>query len=99
MRSHEDIAIHFRAAIRRRNIRRCELQERAGVSKGTLRGVLSGSRDFRVSTLLAIAEQLGQELVLVPRASAPALEAGPTTEPKVETVVARALRGRLERPK
>lgn len=43
-----------------------QLAADAGVTYRTLSHVLGGERDFKVSTLLAVADRLGLELVLVP---------------------------------
>ncbi|MDB5894872.1 MAG: hypothetical protein JWQ88_2403 [Rhodoferax sp.] len=45
----------------------------AGVSARTLTLLLSGNHDFKLSTLLSVADRLGLELVLVPKAAAAAL--------------------------
>ena len=97
MRTLADIATRLRAAIRVRGVRQAQLREQAGLSQRTLTNVLSGTTDFKVSTLIAVADRLGLELVLVPKAAVVAVEAGPTTEPKVETIVARALKSRFTR--
>src|SRR5574343_1797076 len=97
MRSLADIAMRLRAAIKARGVRQAHLREQAGVSQRTLTNVLSGTTDFKVSTLIAVADRLGLELVLVPKAAVIAVEAGPTTEPKVETIVTRALKSRFSR--
>lgn len=47
-----------------------ELAKLAGVTFRTLQHVLTGSQDYKVSTLLAVADRLGLELVLVPREAA-----------------------------
>jgi transcriptional regulator with XRE-family HTH domain len=64
------------------------LRESAGVSRQTLTNVLKGTEDFKVSTLLALADRLGLELLLVPRAAARGLREPPAA-PVVETVVDR----------
>ena len=58
-----------------------ELKNAAGVSQRTLTNVLSGKEDFKVSTLLALADRLNLELLLVPKAAVPAIDAGKTSEP------------------
>ncbi len=68
-----------------------ELKSQAGISQRTLTNVLSGTEDYKVSTLMAVADRLGLELVLVPKAAAVAVEAGKTTAPLVKSRVAAAL--------
>lgn len=43
------------------------LGQEAGISRQTLSKVLSGRADFKVTTLLALADRLGLELVLLPK--------------------------------
>ncbi len=72
-------------------MRQSDLKSRAGISQRTLTNVLSGSEDFKVSTLLSLADRLGLELALVPKAAAAAVEAGPTAAPRVKSRVSAAL--------
>lgn len=44
-----------------------QLAADAGITYRTLSHVLSGEHDFKVSTLMAVADRLGLELVLVPK--------------------------------
>ncbi|MDN5843093.1 MAG: helix-turn-helix transcriptional regulator [Alcaligenaceae bacterium] len=68
------------------------LRERAGLSRRTMTNVFSGEADFKVSTLLAVADELGLDVVLVPKDAARAidLDLSPTA-PKVLTGVQAAL--------
>jgi len=43
------------------------LGQEAGISRQTLSKVLGGRADFKVTTLLALADRLGLELVLLPK--------------------------------
>lgn len=72
-------------------ITQAELKSRAGISQRTLTNVLSGKEDFKVSTLLALADRLGLELLLVPKGAATALAFDEATEPVVKSVVTAAL--------
>lgn len=67
------------------------LSEEAGITARTLRNVLSGTEDFKVSTLLALADRLGLELVIVPREAADVVQAPPATVSQVKTGVQAAL--------
>jgi transcriptional regulator with XRE-family HTH domain len=86
-----EISQALRAHIARRGITQARLRADAGVSQRTLTNVLSGAEDFRLSTLLALADRLGLELLLVPKGAVPALDAGQTSEPLVTSRVAAAL--------
>lgn len=44
-----------------------QLARDSGVTYRTLSHVLGGAQDFKVSTLLAVADRLGLELMLVPK--------------------------------
>lgn len=69
-----------------------DLQEAAGLNPRTLSHVLEGSRDYKVSTLLAVAERLGLEVVLVPKGAAGALSADSVeAPPSIQTRVRAAL--------
>lgn len=70
------------------------LCDEAGVTPRTLRHVLSGTEDFKVSTLLAVADRLGLEVVLLPRDAAAAFQQAPG--PQIKTRVQAAL-DRLKR--
>lgn len=51
----------------KRKYGKLQLAADAGVTYRTLSHVLSGEQDFKVSTLMAVADRLGLELVLVPK--------------------------------
>lgn len=71
------------------------LCDAAGVTPRTLRHVLSGTEDFKVSTLLAVADRLGLEVVLLPRDAVTALKKEPGTQIKtrVQAALDRLKRG------
>jgi transcriptional regulator with XRE-family HTH domain len=74
------------------------LRANAGLSRQTLTRVLQGDQDFKLSTLLAVADRLGLEMVLLPREAVLGVQ-GAATEPVVATAVEEALaRLRGERP-
>lgn len=66
------------------------LREAAGLSRQTMTNVLKGDQDFKLSTLLAVADRLDLEMVLLPRGAAAGIE-GRATEPVVMTTVDEAL--------
>jgi len=86
-----DITSVLRDALARNGWTQAQLRASAGVSQRTLTHVLSGRDDFKLSTLLAVADRLGLELVLVPKGAAAAVDAGATREPQVKSRVAAAL--------
>lgn len=62
------------------------LREAAGLSRQTFTNVMGGENDFKLSTLLALADRLGLELLLLPKGTARGLV--PDAEgPVVETLV------------
>ena len=80
----------LREEARRHGLTQARLADKAGISARTLTHVLSGQEDFRVSTLMAVAHQLGLEVVLVPKDAAPAAT-GEAIGPPVRSVVTDAL--------
>lgn len=91
MKTHADVAAVLREAIKRRGVTQAQLKEEAGLSQRTLTKVLSGEEDFKLSTLFALADRLGLALILAPLDAAPAVAAGPVTEPAIRSRVAGAL--------
>lgn len=86
-----EIAAALRETLGRNGLTQSQLRVLAGVSQRTLTHVLSGRDDFKLSTLLAVADRLGLELLLVPKGAALAVDAGATREPQVKSRVAAAL--------
>lgn len=85
------ISAAVRTSLSAMPLTQAQLREQAGVSQRTLTNVLSGREDFKLSTLLALADRLGLELLLVPKAASTAVDAGATAEPLVKSRVAAAL--------
>lgn len=85
-----DLAETLGAHIKRLGMTKQSLKAAAGLSNQTVVNVFDGRKDYKVSTLLAVADRLGLELVLVPKAAARAL--APTGgQPVVATRVQSAL--------
>ncbi|SFB75463.1 transcriptional regulator, XRE family [Collimonas sp. OK412] len=63
----------------------------SGLTTVTIRGVLAGKNDPRLSTLMTIADQLGLELMLLPKAVASSIAANAPAEEEVQSLVAAAL--------
>ncbi|SDP92844.1 Helix-turn-helix [Rhodoferax sp. OV413] len=91
MKSHSEVAQLLRQQMRSHGITQAELSASAGLPPRTLQLMLNGSRDYRLGTLLAVADRLGLEMVLVPKSVASAVHAGSVTEPAVKSVVQAAL--------
>lgn len=87
-----EIASILRARLREQGMTQASLRDAAGVAQRTLTNVLSGDQDFKVSTLLALADRLGLELLLVPKGAAPAVQAGEPAPPRVPTRIELARR-------
>lgn len=92
MKTVSEISGRLRSALDQSKLRQLDLAESAGVARQTLTKVLSGREDFKVSTLLALADKLGLELVMVPKGAAEGLHAS-TGAPAVESLVDRVRKG------
>ncbi|WP_075256161.1 helix-turn-helix domain-containing protein [Herbaspirillum camelliae] len=78
----------MRDAMKKQKVTQQDLRERAGIARRTLTGVLSGESDYKVTTLMAVLDRLGYEMVIVPKAAAHAVPAEwEPTEPTVKTKV------------
>jgi len=86
-----DIATVLRSRLKQNRLNQEALRSSAGISKRTLTNVLSGEHDFKVTTLFAIADRLGLELLLVPKGAASGLTSGDPPSPLVKTRVQAAL--------
>lgn len=69
-----------------------ELRACAGLSRQTMTNVLSGEQDYKLSTLIAVADRLGLEVVLMPKSVASGLQVSPQPREVVPSVVDEALR-------
>lgn len=91
MKTHSEISALLRARIQDQGLTQSTLRESAGIAQRTLTNVLSGEQDFKVSTLLALLDRLGLELVLVPNDAAPAAPAWQVAPSNIPTRVQVAL--------
>lgn len=74
------------------NLKMGELSERTGLSAPTLRGILGGRKDSKLTTLFAVADQLGYEVVIVPKAIAQSLAAPQAVpERKIKSLIGSAV--------
>src|SRR4051794_16668719 len=86
MKSIAEIATGLRSQLKVSGMTQAALRAAAGLSARTLTLLLSGSHDFKLSTLLAVADRLGLEMVLVPKGAAAGLvpvQAAPTAVPSL----------------
>lgn len=67
------------------------LRSAAGISRQTLTHVLSGKADYKLTTLMAVADRLGLELVLLPKGAAGGVQAEAASTPAVKSRVQAAL--------
>jgi len=75
-------------------ITQAPLGQSAGVSRRTMGHVFRGERDFKVSTLMSVADALSFEVILVPKDAAQAMsafEGFETHQSVIKTSVQRAL--------
>ncbi|MBK1781787.1 helix-turn-helix transcriptional regulator [Advenella sp. WQ 585] len=57
------------------------VRQDTGITRRTLTNVLSGKQDYKLTTLLAIADRLGLDVVLLPKEAARGINLTPTTTP------------------
>lgn len=81
MKSIPEIAQTLRLRLKDIHATQAALREAAGLSARTLTLMLSGTHDFKLSSLLAVADRLGLELVLVPKGAARGLALPATSAP------------------
>lgn len=75
------------------------LRKSAGISRQTLTNVFSGKADFKVTTLIAVADRLGLEVVLLPKAVSPALADEWRPRPPIVKSVVQAALDKINRRK
>jgi transcriptional regulator with XRE-family HTH domain len=93
MKTLSEVGAFLQDAKSQRNVSQKELANRTGLTPVTLRGVFNGTTDSRISTIMALADELGLELVLVPKVIVPAVAPHHGTITQVKSRIA----GILER--
>jgi transcriptional regulator with XRE-family HTH domain len=73
MKTIKEIASFFRSELSEQGLTQARLETEAGIAHQTLINVLSGQADFKVTTLLSVADRLGYEMVFVPKVAAAGL--------------------------
>ncbi|AMP00320.1 helix-turn-helix family protein [Collimonas arenae] len=75
-----------------------DMSRNTGLTAVTIRGLLAGKNDPRLSTLMTLADQLGLEVMLVPKALAASITAKPTAPAEVQSLVTAALARQGKQP-
>ncbi|QJP98684.1 hypothetical protein C798_00090 [Herbaspirillum rubrisubalbicans Os34] len=70
MRIVGDIATLMHDAMKKQKVMQQDLRERAGIVRRTLTGVLSVGSNYKATTLIAVLDRLGYEMVIAPKAAA-----------------------------
>lgn len=97
MRTLKEIADVLQRARRDDSITVRELVEKTGLTAVTLRGLFEAKTDPRLTTLMAVADELGLEVMLVPKAiSASLMKSGHSDNIEVPTLIGSALKRRRE---
>lgn len=91
MKTLQNLAATLRHRIARFDLTQEALSAEAGISRQTLSKVLSGRADLKVTTLFALADRLGLEVMLVPREIAPGMAPADASHPRIKSVVDMAL--------
>lgn len=86
MNSVSEVSRELRRQLKRSGRTGQSVRESAGLSRQTFANVMGGENDFKLSTLLAVADRLGLELLLLPKGAARGLPGGDAA-PVVETLV------------
>lgn len=90
MQTSQQIAIALQSQLKRRSLTQESLRRETGISKQTLTNVLSGTHDYKLTTLLAVCDRLGLDVLLVPRELGEAVRESPSA-PVVKSVVDAAM--------
>lgn len=83
----KSIADHLNKRIEEKGVSRKDLRESAGLSIQTTINVLSGTHDYRVTTLLAMLDRLDLDLVLLPKDAAAALAPSHSVKTRIQRLL------------
>lgn len=81
------IADRLNVRIKETGVSRKDLRESAGLSIQTTINVLSGMHDYRMTSLLAMLDRLGLDLVLLPKDAAAALAPSSSVKTRVQRLL------------
>lgn len=76
MKTLADIAIFLKNSQELHKVSQKTIMENTGLTSPTIRGLLSAKKDSKLTTLMAVADELDLELILVPKALASSLLGG-----------------------
>lgn len=86
MKIAQRIAETLRSAKREQKLTTAELERRTGLTAVSIRAALSGLKDSKLSTIIAIAHELELDLVLVPEAVSASIAPATYPAPQVKTL-------------
>jgi hypothetical protein len=81
MKTPAELAIALEAARTTRRLKRQDIVARTGLNHLSVRGLLDGNKDSRISTLLAVAHEVGLEVMLIPKDLSQHMQADNTLRP------------------
>jgi transcriptional regulator with XRE-family HTH domain len=91
MKTLQEISVRLETERKRRGLKYVDLAAATGLSVLSVRQALHGQVAVRVPSLMALADQLGLELILVPKLVAQSLQAESKPAAKVLTDIERLL--------
>ena len=91
MKTLQQFALVLRNRMTQLKLTQDSLSAQAGVSRQTLTKTLSGRSDFKVTTLIALADRLGLEVVLAPKEVADSMSVATEPRARITSVVDAAI--------
>jgi hypothetical protein len=93
MKTAAELASSLEVARAARRIKRQDIVSRTGLNPLSVRGLLDGNKDSRISTLLAVANEVGLEVMLIPKEVSQAMQSAGAAHPTstISSVVDAAL--------
>ncbi|MET0265127.1 MAG: helix-turn-helix transcriptional regulator [Duganella sp.] len=93
MKTLTEVGASLQQARAERGVTQQALALQTGLTPVTMRGVFTGKTDARISTIMALADQLGLELLLVPKVISAAIDPPKSPAPSVQSRVSRIIHG------
>ncbi len=81
MKTPAELASSLEAARTACRIKRQDIVARTGLNHLSVRGLLDGNKDSRISTLLAVANEVGLEVMLIPKEVSQAMRSADAVRP------------------
>ncbi|BBB70274.1 hypothetical protein UNDYM_6021 (plasmid) [Undibacterium sp. YM2] len=91
MRNLAEVAKFLKLSQERNKISQKTILENTGLTSPTIRGLMSGEKDSKLTTLMAVADELGLELILVPKGVSGLLQGGLAADTSDKTPRVRSL--------